>query len=208
MAGDDIHDLVHRASAGDAAAIERLLELVRPHLEQVADRFIDRHHPSRSAQDLVQDAWIQAWQKLDQFHGTDQNGEQMLAMFRVWVGRILIRLGLNSARDRRARRRHPGGRLVRLDSRDPAQSSGNGLEPPADILPPSAIARANEQARLIQEAMARCLGAEEREIVRLKFFDGLTLGQIAERLNLTYDQVRERHRAGMRRLERELGPLR
>src|SRR5258708_1773222 len=63
MPAGDIHDRVCRAQAGDLPAIERLLELVRPPLVRLADRFTDRHHPSRSAADLVQDAELQAWQK-------------------------------------------------------------------------------------------------------------------------------------------------
>jgi RNA polymerase sigma factor (sigma-70 family) len=210
MPGDHFRDLVRRAQARDAAAIEQLLEIVRPSLEKLADRFIDRGHPSWSAAELVQDAWVMAWQRLDQFHGTDQDDEQMLAMFQAWVSRIVISLGLNSVRARQARGRRPTGKLMRLDSPPPAQSdaSEGRLELPADIPSPSANARTNERDRLIEEALRRCLTPDQRKIIQLVFFEGLTLGEVAKRLDLTYDQVRERHRTAIHRLERELGPLR
>jgi DNA-directed RNA polymerase specialized sigma24 family protein len=43
-------------------------------------------------------------------------------------------------------------------------------------------------------------------IVRLHFFDGLSLREIAERLDLSYDQVRHRYQTTLRSLEQELGP--
>jgi RNA polymerase sigma-70 factor (ECF subfamily) len=210
MPDDDIRDLVRRAQAGDRQAIDRLLVIVRPHLERLAHRFKDRHYAMRSADDLVQDAWFAAWQKLNQFHGTDQAGDEALAMFQRWVGRILIRLGLNAARDRKALRRNPGRNVVRLDGpgTNPADGSEPGLQLAGDLPSPSTNARMNEQDCRIQEAMARCLNTDEREIIRLEFFEGLTLTQVAARLGLTYDQVRERHRVAMRRLERELEALR
>ena len=50
-------------------------------------------------------------------------------------------------------------------------------------------------------------GARDREIVRLCFFDGLSLRQIAERLQLSYDKVRQRYHRSLKVLERELGGL-
>jgi RNA polymerase sigma factor (sigma-70 family) len=99
---------------------------------------------------------------------------------------------------------------VRLDSPGAGSTSGAALkvELSADLPTPSANARMDEEARLIEEAMASRLKTDEREIIRLAFFEGLSLLQIGGRLGLTYDQVRERYRAAMRRLERALEALR
>jgi DNA-directed RNA polymerase specialized sigma24 family protein len=43
--------------------------------------------------------------------------------------------------------------------------------------------------------------------LRLCFFEGLSLREIAGRLNLSYDKVRERHHCTLRRLEQELKGL-
>src|SRR5579883_2912529 len=93
-------DLLTRARAGDRAAIEELLVQIRPWLEQLARQHADPLHPDGSTSDLVQEAWLRAWQKLDQFQGTDDE-VQALAMFRAWLTRIVSRLGLNAARPRR-----------------------------------------------------------------------------------------------------------
>ena len=46
------------------------------------------------------------------------------------------------------------------------------------------------------------------EIVRLRFFEGLSLRQVAGRLQLSYDKVRERFRFSVRRLQQYLEELR
>src|SRR5271165_2323644 len=93
------HDLLARARSGDRAATDELLALIHPWLEQIARNHAHPHNPDGSVSDLVQEAWLRAWQKLDQFQGADDEA-QAVAMFRAWLGRIVARLGLNAARDR------------------------------------------------------------------------------------------------------------
>src|SRR5579883_2408193 len=107
-------DLLTRARAGDRAATDELLARIRPWLEQLARQHADPLHPDGSTSDRVQEAWLRAWQKLDQFQGAADEA-QALAMFRAWLARIVARLGLNAARDRGARQRTPPGKLLRLD---------------------------------------------------------------------------------------------
>ena len=98
------HELLARARAEDRAATDELLALVRPWLEQMARS----HAPDGGVSDLVQEAWLRAWQKFDQFQGADDEA-QALAMFRAWLARIVTRLGLNAARDGGARQRTAPG---------------------------------------------------------------------------------------------------
>jgi len=56
---------------------------IRPRLEQLAQS----HSPNQSVSDLVHDAWLRAWQKLDQFQGA-QDEAHALAMFRAWLAQI------------------------------------------------------------------------------------------------------------------------
>src|SRR5579871_1587957 len=93
-------DLLARARAGDHAATEELLARIRPWLEPFARQQAGANRPDGSASDLVQEAWLRAWQKLDQFQGVADEA-QALAMFRAWLARIVSRLGLNAARPRR-----------------------------------------------------------------------------------------------------------
>jgi RNA polymerase sigma-70 factor (ECF subfamily) len=203
---EGFHDLLARARSGDRTAIEELLGLIRPWIEQVA-----RDHPpppSRggSVSDLVQEAWLRAWQKLDQFQGAADEA-QSLAMFRAWLARIVSRLGLNAARDAGAQQRTPPGKLLRLDGVRAADDSVPALDPSASAPTPSANVRAAEQARLVQEALARLTDPLDRDIIRLRFFEGLSLRQVAHRLGCNHETVRQRYHALLGRLQQDLKEL-
>jgi transposase InsO family protein len=51
--------------------VDQLLALVRPRLEELAGGQLDPEESAASTADLAQQAWLRAWQKLDQFHGAD-----------------------------------------------------------------------------------------------------------------------------------------
>ncbi len=201
-------DLLTRARAGDRAATDELLARIRPWLEQLARQHADPLHPDGSTSDLVQEAWLRAWQKLDQFQGAADEA-QALAMFRAWLARIVARLGLNAARDRGARQRMPPGKLLRLDGLggSGAGDSATGFDPSAAEPTPSAQVQADEQARSVHEALARLTDPLDRDIVRLRFFEGVSLRQVAEQLGCNHETVRQRYHAILRRLERELHGL-
>jgi RNA polymerase sigma factor (sigma-70 family) len=202
---EGFHDLLARARAGDRAATDDLLALIRPWIEQVARQHVALNGPVGSVSDLVQEAWLRAWQKLDQFHGADDEA-QTLMMFRAWLTRIVERLGLNSARDAGARVRKPPGKLLRLDG-TPADDAPEVLDPPATEPTPSANVRAEERARLVQEALARLTVPLDRDIIRLRFVDGLSLRQVAHRLGCNHETVRQRYHALLGRLQRDLDGL-
>jgi RNA polymerase sigma-70 factor (ECF subfamily) len=192
------HDLLARARAGDRAATDELLALVRPWLEQVARNHAPPPGPDGSTSDIVQEAWLRAWQKLDQFQGAGDE-VQALAMFRAWLARIVSRVGLNAVRDAAAAQRSPPGGLLRLDGVDGAA--------PAEEPTPSANVQAEERARLVGEALDRIADPLDRDMVRLRFFEGLSLRQVAERLGCNHETVRQRYHDLMRRLEGELRGL-
>jgi RNA polymerase sigma factor (sigma-70 family) len=201
---EGFHDLIARARAGDRAAIDALLQRMRPWIEQVARDQSAPHCPDHSVSDLVQEAWLRAWQKLDQFQGTADEA-QSLAMFRAWLERIVSRLGLNVARDADAQHRKPPGKLLRLNSA--TEDSPPGLDPPAPVPTPSANASADEHLRLLQEALAGLSDPLDRDIIRLRFFDGLSLRQIALQVGGNHETIRERYHAVLARLQQRLKGL-
>jgi RNA polymerase sigma-70 factor (ECF subfamily) len=208
MDADGFHDLLRAAQATDSQALERLLTLIRPHLEQVARGYADPTRPDASTSDLVQEAWLRAWQKLDQFQGAEAD-DDTLAMFRAWVGQIVRSLGLNAQRERNAQRRKPPQPIVPLDRPVPGQSTSQGgaIDPAAGEPTPSVAVRAGEQAEMLRKAIEGINDQTARQIVEMRFFDGLSLRQISQRVGLSYDKVRERYQATMGKLERELGGL-
>jgi RNA polymerase sigma-70 factor, ECF subfamily len=209
MEAHGFRDLVRQAQTGDQRALDRLLSVVRPYLERLAQRYADPARPSESVSDLVQEAWVRAWRKLGQFRGAADD-EQTRATFLAWAGRLLDRLSRNRRRDSDRRRRRPEQPLMSLDAAVPGGSTyaGKAAEPAADQPTPSANVRAGERARLVREALAELADEKDREIVRLCFFEGLSLRQVADRLQFSYDAVRQRFHGSLRRLERRLEELR
>jgi RNA polymerase sigma factor (sigma-70 family) len=178
------HDLLRRAQAGDERAFEEVLTTLRPWLDELARRYADAQRPDESASDLAQEARLRVWQKLAQFRGP-ADPEQTKAVFRAWVERIVRRVGLNARRGHAAQRRKPPGKLRRLGpapSGDATQA-GAKIDPPAGGQSPSAHAAGAEQVERLRAALDRLTDATDRAIVHLRFFEGLSLRQIAARLD-------------------------
>jgi RNA polymerase sigma factor (sigma-70 family) len=199
------HDLLARARKGDRTAIDELLARIHPWIEQLARKAAPRHPAEGSVSDLVQEAWMRAWQKLDQFQGAGDEA-QSVAMFHAWLARIVSRLGLNAVRDGHARQRTPPGKLLRLDGLGMAVSgdSAASLDPSADEPTPSAAMLAEEQARLVREALDELTDPLDRDILRLRFFEGLSLRQIALKLGCNHETVRQRYHELLSELGRDL----
>jgi RNA polymerase sigma factor (sigma-70 family) len=202
------YDLLARAHDGDRAAIDELLALIRPWIEQVARKHAPHQRPDGSASDLVQEALLRAWLKLDQFQGAADEA-QSLAMFRAWLARIVSRLGLNAVRNGKARQRTPPGKLLRLNGSSPTDSgdSAAGLDPSAAELAPSAAVLAEEQAQLVREALDRRADSLDRDIIQLRFYEGLSLRQIALKLGCNHETVRQRYQALLGWLQQDLEAL-
>ena len=98
---EDDGDLVRRAQRGDRVAFERLYRLHRNRIYAVLWR-IAGNDPTL-AEDLLQEAFVRAWQKLDGFRGE--------ARFATWMHRLAVNVALS---DRRIR----GRRLERETALD------------------------------------------------------------------------------------------
>lgn len=210
---DRFRTLLVRAQQGDRVAIDALLEAIRPWLWQAARGFADPERPDESTADLAQAAWLRAWQSLGQFQGPQEaeaRDSQTQAMFRAWVLQIVRRLGMNNVRDRQAEHRRPPGRLRRLDAAPPGSSTASWGDPHPEAAEPSpsAQAEANEQAVRICAALDRLADDEDRQIIHLRFSEGLSLRQIAARLGRNHEHIRRRFHAALRLLERDLEDLR
>ena len=75
------------------------------------------------------------------------------------------------------------------------------------IATPSANVRAEEQAALVRAALAKVPDETDRALLRLRFFEGLSLRQAARQLGVSYDAARERYRRALTRLEGDLARL-
>jgi RNA polymerase sigma-70 factor (ECF subfamily) len=178
MAPSD-EDLVGAFQSGDIAAFDQLVSRWDRRIQGVLYRFVGNHEEAR---DLSQEAFLRAYRSLGTFKHE--------ARFSSW----LYQIALNAARDRlRRRRRHPDVSLDEVqDGADPALRDAR---PSAfDLMESSDLARA-------VKAAVKSLPDEQREVVVLKEYEGLTFPEIAETLGVPLSTVKTR-------LYRGLGQLR
>jgi RNA polymerase sigma factor (sigma-70 family) len=204
---DGFRDLVRRAQDGDRQAMDQVLAVVTPHLERAAHGCLQSAAADESARDLMQEAWLRAWQNLRQFLGGSDD-EQTGKMFCTWLGEVVRTVWLNRQRAGHARKRQPDQAVLRLDAAAPGDSTAPGAAQPAAPDPtPSKNVLAKERVRLLAEAL-RDLAPPDRQIVQMHFFEDLTWEQIGERLGLTREQVKYRYQLTLRRLQVVLKGLR
>src|SRR5215218_7891811 len=110
-------DCVARAAAGDVRAFE---DLYRTHLPRV-HALVRRMTGGRDAEELTQDVFVRAWQKLGTFRGD--------ASFATWLHRLAVNVVIERFRTDQVRR----GRLI--DGEDifellpgPAQTRDLGMD--------------------------------------------------------------------------------
>jgi RNA polymerase sigma-70 factor (ECF subfamily) len=175
-------DLVEAFQGGDTAVFDILVERWDRKIQGAIYRFVGA---SEDARDLCQEAFLRAYRGLRTFKKD--------ARFSSW----LYQIALNVCRDRLRRRR--GRTIVSLDELDEG-----GQE--AAVLPgPSPLDLA--EARDISDRVARAVGAlpeEQREVIVLKEYQGLTFAEIAETLNVPLSTVKTRLYRGLVQLRQRL----
>ncbi len=188
--------------------MDRLLAILRPKLEKLARGYADPARAAESTEDVVQEAWLRAWQRLDQFKG-GESGRETFAMFQSWMAQLVHRVGLNTKRSWMAQRRSPRqGRILPLkEGNDSSTGRNMGLKSPGTDHIPSAEVLLDEEVHRVQSALDKIPNETDRSIIRLRFFEELSLREISKRLNLSYDKVRERFELGMKLIEDQLGRL-
>jgi RNA polymerase sigma factor (sigma-70 family) len=146
--------------------------------------------------DIVQDAAIEVLKYGPRFHVSDDG------RFRALLARIIE----NVLRDRndwyRAKRRaisreSPLSRDTVLDLDPPRESAER----------PSQAAVRNERQAWVR-LVIECLPEEERRVITLRDWDGLTYAAIGERLDLSINAVRNRYLRAMDHLEKEFYAMR
>lgn len=127
------------------------------------------------AQDLVQDAVSECWRRAD-------NGLPALPVVLATIRRRAIDRARQE--DRRAQRE----RMVALDDSQPWFDTG---------------VEEREMSRLVQAALEQ-LPAEQREVVVLKTWGGLTFAEIAATLEIPANTAASRYRYGLAALRKQM----
>jgi RNA polymerase sigma-70 factor, ECF subfamily len=167
----------------DAQLIAEALSGKTPAFGELVIRYQDRLYNTMvrvvgstdEAYDVVQDAFVQAFVKLETF--------QRASQFYTWLYRIAFNLAIS-----RRRRQKP------IASIDRAREEA-GDEPVSDGPDPTSDLEQRERAAQVQAALA-LLSEEHRAVLVLREIDGFDYDTIAEMLELPVGTVRSRlHRA-------------
>jgi len=169
----DDHRLIAECLQGRTAAFGELVGRYQDRLYNTVYRLVNN---AEDAHDVVQEAFLNAYQSLDSFKGD--------ARFFTWLYRIAFNSAISLKRKRRVAlgiELGPGGVHEPLDASEYSR-------------PGQALERAEEERR-IQEALSR-LSAEHRAVLVLKDMEGQKYEAMAEILQVPIGTIRSRlHRA-------------
>jgi RNA polymerase sigma-70 factor, ECF subfamily len=172
----DDRQLIADCLGGRRDAFGELVSRYQARLYNAAVRLVDN---PEDASDVVQDAFLNAYQALHTFKGD--------AEFFTWLYRIAFNTAISLKRKKRA--------TVSLDSGGP-EGAIDPDDPSEYIKPGVALQRTEDEAQL-QDALNR-LSHEHREVLVLKDIEGMKYEEIAEILGVPIGTIRSRlHRARM-----------
>jgi RNA polymerase sigma-70 factor (ECF subfamily) len=167
----DDEECVRRSLDGERESFAVLMRRYNRRLYRVARGIL---RDDAEAEDTVQQAYVSAYEHLDQFSFT--------AKFSTWLTKIALYEAL--ARKRRQ------GRLEELEVADDTQTIMADKSPS----PEEAVSR--EQARVLVERAIDTLPENYRSVVMLRDIEGMSTADTADCLDLTEETVRVRlHRA-------------
>ena len=169
---DDTHDSdmqwVQAAVGGDKGAFGQLVERYQDRVFNTLVRVLGNRDDAR---DIVQDAFVQAFVKLDSFRGD--------AKFYTWLYRIAMNLALSHRRRRRP--------TASLD----AAKENVGEEPESQQPTAAQEMIERERAEQLQQALLQ-LNDGHRQILVLRELEGFSYEAISEILELPVGTVRSR----------------
>lgn len=177
---------------------EQLLHLIAERNADAFETLYDRHTQTvhslilrivgeqRVAEELVQECFWQVWQKADDYRGSGAAA--------AWIYRIARNLSLD-----RLRRRGARPQTVLLEGEESPAAFGRNYQTSAL----ETIVEQNVRQQQVRQSLAS-LPEEQRVILELAYFEGMTQSEIAESLSLPIGTIKSRIRLGVEKLERLL----
>jgi len=168
-----------RLQAGDRRALEELYDRYTPLLYALALRIL---RSAADAEDVVQEVWVQVWKRLATY-------DPRRGSLAAWLVTVARTRALDKYRS--------------LSSRTKAESKvdPDPVAPPVD---PSTSAAHRQLSEKVRGALGQ-LAPQQRQVLEVAYFDGLSQSEIAERLNAPLGTVKSWTRQALMRL-RELLP--
>src|SRR5437867_7821411 len=179
----DDEELTQRLSYRDLEAFRALYDRYGSLVYSTVLRVI---RDSQIAEDMVQEIFLRIWRKPDSYLA--QRGR-----FATWLTSVARNRAVDEIRSRNRRFRH--------ETASPEEQERE--LPTPEINDPALRAELADQRRLILAALTR-IPLEQRQIIELAYFGGLTQQEIAERLSQPLGTVKTRVRLGMQKLRAAL----
>lgn len=151
-----------------------------------------------AAEDLFQETWMKAFERRGQLRNADHFGP--------WVLRIARNVAFNSLRQRKKKVQvWILSNLASVGGRDPQ------ADPPEDLIDRQASATPSprdeavsaQRREIIQEAIAE-LDLPTQEMLQLRYFEGLTLAQVASVLEVPLGTVCTKVHRGLKAIRQRL----
>lgn len=178
MADPSDTDLMARIAAQDRAAFVLLFER---YATRVKAFMMKGGVPHDQADDIAQDVMVSAWRKASSF----DPGKATVA---TWIFAI--------ARNRRID-------LIRRQSRPEPDAEDPLFQP--DPEPDGVAVVAGQEIQVAMRAGLAALGEDQREVLRAAFYEGLSHGEIAIKLDLPLGTVKSRIRLAFKNLRGHVG---
>jgi len=156
-------ELIKQSQQGDVRAFNVLIERYQPEALNVAYRMLGNRN---DAEDACQEAWLSAWKSIRQFRGEH---------FKAWVLAILANACRHQFRKRKQRLE------ITIPDFPPHTRSDSGAD---DAL-------INEKIEAVQKALLK-LPHEQRLVITLRAFSGLSYEEIARVMNCSVGTVKSR----------------
>ncbi len=169
-------ELIRLSQSGDWDAFEALLECYRTLLSRTA--FLTTRDRG-TAQDVLQEALVQVWRDLPSYrhHGS----------FKAWMLKILLN---------KARKHYRKKQVDTVALEEAMEAPGNSDEPEETL-------EREEEAHLMRQAL-ELLSPNHREVLVLRYYNDLTVPEIARVLTCREGTIKSRLSRALSRLERIL----
>ncbi|SIO15779.1 RNA polymerase sigma-70 factor, ECF subfamily [Parasphingorhabdus marina DSM 22363] len=165
--------------ASDRSALEDIASHYAPRLKAW---LMYRGEQSSTAEDIAQDVIIQVWVKAGKF-------DPAKGTFSVWVFRMTRNCWIDH------KRKH--------DRLQPTSPDIMSIMADAPVDAADVAVDQNEAAEAVQSELAR-LPLDQKQMLHLAFFEGLSHSQIAERTGLALGTVKSRIRAPLKKMQNRL----
>lgn len=190
-------EMLRRAAAGDAKALEVIFEDHRQRLRRMVQLRISPLLRGRiDASDVVQESFLDAWKRLDEYI------EKPTLPFFLWL-RFLARQRLFALHRHHAgvRARDPRREVALYDGAIPEASSEALASQLLGRLPSPSEALAQVELQMQLQEGLDGLDPDEREILAMRHFEQLTGAEAARELGITETAAAKRYLRALRRLK-------